>query len=156
MLGIWQRGVLSVLCMYACISDVCTLYSLFSVFCSLFCHISDVSVLCRELEAAPSASTAGRILLDQREVVQHHFGELYAQATRNGGISFATDTTTIKRAERASNHYEMRIGGKVRHIRAPVILRAGITHRRRAIYAQRLSHNGRHAQSYENSWADWR
>ena len=88
---------------------------------SLFCHVSDVSVLCRQLEAAPSASTAGRIQLDQREVVQHHFGELHAQATRNGGISFATDTTIINHAERASKHYEMRIGGKVRHIRAPVV-----------------------------------
>ena len=41
-------------------------------------------------------------------------------ATAEGGVSFATDTTTIKRAEWASNHFEMRIGGKIRHMRAPV------------------------------------
>ena len=80
-----------------------------------------VAACCRELEKAPSKSTAGRILLDGREVVQHHFGELYSKATHVGGISFATDTTTIKRAERASNHFEMRFNGEERRVKAPVI-----------------------------------
>ena len=90
--------------------------------------VGQVEVLCcrhlakRELQQAPSASTAGTWALDLREMVQHHFGEVYAESTKNGGVGYATDTTTIRRAERASNHFEMRRSdGSVRKMRAPVV-----------------------------------
>ena len=90
--------------------------------------VGQVEVLCcrhlakRELQQAPSASTAGRMKLDLREIAQHHFGEVYSSGSYNGGIGYGTDTTTIRRAERAANHFEVRqADGSVRKMRAPVV-----------------------------------
>jgi hypothetical protein len=91
--------------------------------------VGEVEALCcehlahrshRKLQRKPSKSTAGRWGLQSKDVSMHHLGELLCKNAERG-FGYATDTTTVRAAERAANNFELRLeDGTVLNLRGPV------------------------------------
>ena len=88
--------------------------------------VGDVEALCcehlahRKMQRKPSKSTAGRWAIQSKDVSMHHLGELLSRNAERG-IGYATDTTTVRSAERAANNFEIRlVDGTVVKLRGPV------------------------------------
>jgi hypothetical protein len=92
----------------------------------------------RKLSRVPSKSTASRWAFQSKDVAIHHLGEMLAE-NADRGVSYATDTTTIRRAERAANVFEVRFqNGTVKRLRGPVIELASHT------ADEQMEHNVQH------------
>ena len=109
--------------------------------------VGDVEALCcehlahRKLERKPSKSTAGRWALQSKDISMHHLGELLCKNAERG-IGYATDTTTVRAAERAANNFELRLeDGSVLKLRGPVTELASHT------AAEQMEHNVQHILS---------
>ena len=88
--------------------------------------VGDVEALCcehlahRKLERKPSKSTAGRWSIQSKDITMHHLGEMLSKNAERG-IGYATDTTTVRSAERAANNFEIRLeDNSVLKLRGPV------------------------------------
>ena len=109
--------------------------------------VGDVEALCcehlahRKLERKPSKSTAARWGLQSKDISLHHLGELLCKNAERG-IGFATDTTTVRSAERAANNFDLRFeDGSVHTLRGPVIELASHT------ADEQMTHNVQHVLS---------
>ena len=109
--------------------------------------VGDVEALCcehlahRKLERKPSKSTAGRWALQSKDISMHHLGELLCKNAERG-IGYATDTTTVRAAERAANNFELRLqDGSVLTLRGPVTELASHTAQ------EQMQHNVQHILS---------
>ena len=88
--------------------------------------VGDVEALCcehlahRKLERKPSKSTTGRWAIQSKDIAMHHLGELLSKNAERG-LGYATNTTTVRSAERAANNFELRLDdGEVLKLRGPV------------------------------------
>jgi hypothetical protein len=89
--------------------------------------VGSVEALCcrhlakRELIRQPSKSSAHTWSQQLAELTIHHFGEVYAE-NADRGVSFATDTTTVRKAEMSAHAYQFRqADGSIRSARGRVI-----------------------------------
>ena len=109
--------------------------------------VGDVEALCcqhlahRKLERKPSRSTAGRWALQSKDISMHHLGELLCKNAEHG-IGYATDTTTVRSAERAANNFEIRL-----HDDTILGLRGPVTELASHTAQEQMQHNIQHILS---------
>ena len=73
-----------------------------------------------EVQWKPSKSTTGRWAIQSKVVSMHHLGELLSRNAERG-MGYATDTTTVRSAERATNNFEIRlVDGTVVKLKGPI------------------------------------
>ena len=120
--------------------------------------VEDVEALCcehlahRKLKRKPSKSTSARWSIQSKDIAIHHLGEMLSKNAERG-IGCATDTTTVRSAERAANNFEIRLtDGTVLKLRGPVNELASHTADGRADKVQCRIHSVGHAPSVEDCW----